>query len=100
MTDIIQSLNLEIKFDINPFKKSTLIITSGDIKLINKLEDNNSFPFIVSEEDMKKINDPKNWPFAPNFEMKFTKGDTLTLPNKFNVTEFIFNAKIKYRVDF
>jgi hypothetical protein len=100
MTDIIQSLNLEIKFDKNPFKKSTLIITSKGIELENKLKDDNSFPFIVSEEDMKKINSPGNWPFTPNFKMKFSKDDILKLPSEFSVTEFIFNAKIKYRVDF
>jgi len=100
MTDIIQSLNLEIKFDINPFKNSTLIITSTGIELTNQLKNDNSFPFVVSEEDMKKINSPDNWPFTPNFKMKFSKGDTLKLPREFNVTEFIFNAKIKYRVDF
>jgi len=100
MIDIIQSLNLEIKFDINPFKNSTLIITSKGIELINPLKDDDSFPFIASEEDMKKINSPENWPFTPNFKMKFSQGDILQLPNEFKVTEFIFNANVKYRVDF
>ena len=100
MTEIIQSMNVEIKFDINPFKESTLIAYSKNIEIKNELKNDDSFPFIVSKEDMDKVNDPENFPFTPNFKMKYLKGRILTLPSSFNVTEFIFNAKIKKRVDF
>jgi len=99
MVKIIQSLSLEIKFDDNPFKESTLIVYSKGIEIKNELKEDNSFPFVVSEDNMKKINSPENWPFTPNFKMKYSQGSTLWFPRTFNTTNFIFSAKIKYRVD-
>jgi len=99
MVNIIQSLNLEIKFDENPFHESTLIVDSKGIEIVNELKDDNTFPFIVSENDMKKINAPENWPFTPNFKMKYEQGKVLRFPREFNTTEFIFSAKMKYRMD-
>jgi len=100
MINIIESLNLEIKFDENPFHESTLIIYSKNIEIENELKEDNTFPFIVSKENMDKINLAENWPFTPNFKMKYSQGRILQFTRKFNATEFIFNAKIRYRMDF
>jgi hypothetical protein len=100
MTDIIENLSLEILFDNNPFKGSDLIVWSGDnIEIINSLNDN-SFPLVISEENMKKINSSENWPFTPNFKMRFPPDSMLRFPKEFNAVEFILKAKIKYRIDF
>jgi hypothetical protein len=106
IADIIESLSMEIVFDKSPFNKgSDLIVWSGVegrsnyIKMTNNLN-NNSFPFVISEEDMKKINDPEKYPFTPNFKIKFPSESILRFPKEFNAVEFILKAKIKYRVDF
>jgi hypothetical protein len=95
--NIIQSLSLIIVFDKDPFKNSELIIWSGNIEIITPLTDN-SFPFVISEENMKEINNMDNWPFTPNFKMKFSPGAILQFPREFNATEFTFEAKIKYKI--
>jgi hypothetical protein len=104
MTDIIQSLSMEILLNANPFKGSELVIWSGDEDNINYIEltnilTKNAFPFIISDTDMEKINDPEKWPFTPNFKMRFSKPTTLRFPQEFNTTEFIFEAKIIYKMD-
>jgi hypothetical protein len=99
MTDIVESLSLKIMLKESPFKKGEkLIITSGNIVIINELDDV-SFPFIIKEADMKKINDPLNFPFKPNFKLTFSKGDTLNFSKDFKATDIIFTAKIKYKID-
>jgi hypothetical protein len=102
MTDIIESLSLKIVLDNNnpnPFLNSELVVWSGDnIEIINHIT-SNSLLFAISEENMTKINDPENWPFTPNFKIRFSSGDILQFPREFFATDFIFNAKIKYRMD-
>jgi hypothetical protein len=99
LTDNIENMSLEIVFDKNPFKGSELVVWSGgNIEIRNQLT-NNSLSFTISENDMNKINDPSNWPFTPNFKMEFPGGATLSFPRQFNAVEFIFKAKIKYRMD-
>ncbi|GBU29663.1 hypothetical protein R84B8_03236 [Treponema sp. R8-4-B8] len=103
ITDIIKSLSLEIQFSQNPFSGAELVVTSqtagGDkIEIRNVLTDT-SFPFAISEEDMKKINLAKNIPFTPNFKLSFPGGKTIKFPKEFNATRVIFSAKIKYRID-
>jgi len=104
IADIIESLKLEMKFTANPFSGADLIVWSkpegsDGIEIVNTLTDD-SIPFIISEDDMQKINAPENWPFTPNFKLRFHDGDTLKFPREFNATEVIFSAKIKYRLDF
>jgi len=98
MTDAIESLSLEIVFDSNPFQGSKLIVSSKNIEIENSLT-NNSLPFVISEENMRKINAPENFPFTPHFKMRFSSGAVLHFPRRFNAVEFIFKAKIKYKMD-
>jgi len=105
MTDIVESLSLEIVINKDIFKGADLIVWSkkndgGEgIVITNKITDH-SLPFIIKEADMKKINNPVNWPFAPNFKLRFPlAGDTISFPKEFNATNIIFTAKIKYKMD-
>jgi len=98
MTDIIESLRLDIKFDKNVFDDSTLTVSSKGIDIVNTLT-NKTLTFEISEDTMTKINDPANWPFTPTFNLGFTNGSGLSLPKEFNITELIFTAKINYNID-
>jgi len=99
MTDIVESLNLEIKFDKPIFDGSTLTVSSKGVDIVNTLT-NQSLVLQITEDDMAKINDSANWPFAPTFSLGFAKDSTLSLPKDFNITELKFSAKIKYKIDF
>ena len=103
MTDIIKSLKLEIQFNENPFKGSKLIVWSRGIEIENPLN-GNSFVFEISEKNMQKINDKENYPFAPNFKLRFPSPSAdpklrLRFPRVFNATKVIFDAKIYKKVD-
>jgi hypothetical protein len=98
-TDIIQSLSVNIKFQDNPFAGGVLIISSGSIEIRNQIT-SDILSFAVTEEDMKKINNPANWPFTPQPIMHFAKNAVVSFPRVFNITEFGFEAKIRYRIDF
>jgi hypothetical protein len=103
MADIIENMYLEIKLDQNPFLGSDLVVWSennNDVIIITNPLTTNSLSFTISDNDMKKINEPENWPFTPNFKMVFPMGAELSFPREFNALEFIFNAKILYRMDF
>ncbi len=56
--------------------------------------------FTLTEDNMKEINNPDNWPFVPDIKIGFTKGEILTFPREFNAIEFAFKAKVRYRKDF
>jgi len=98
ITDSIESLSLTIKLDNNPFGNAKLVVFSRGIEIENQLTDD-SLPFIISEDDMSRINSPECFPFTPNFKLKFSPGGTLNFPRNFNATEFTFTAKLKYRID-
>jgi hypothetical protein len=98
-TDIIQSLSVNIKFQNNPFDGGVLIISSGSIEIKNQIT-RDILSFTVTEEDMKKINNPANWPFTPQPRMHFAKDAEVSFPRVFSITEFAFKAKIRYRIDF
>jgi len=98
IADIIESLTVNIKFKINPFLGADLIILGNGIEVHNRIT-NNTVSFNLSEENMEVINDPVNWPFAPELKINFPENGTLRFPRIFNVTEFSFQAKMRYRID-
>jgi len=98
MTDIIESLKLEINFDNNPFQNTKLIVSSKGINIENPFI-NKSFTLDLSKENITKINSPENYPFTPEFKLRFNNGSVLKLPKEFNITDLIFTANIKYRMD-
>jgi len=96
--DIIQSLSVNIKFQNNPFNGGNLIIESKGVVIENPIS--NTLSFNVTEENMKKINNPANWPFTPQPKMHFAKDAEISFPRIFNITELGIQAKIRYRIDF
>jgi len=105
ISDYVESLELSVKLNQNPFIGKKLIIWSGEdfanrnIEISNILK-GNAFSFPIDEEDMEKINMPENHPFTPNFKIIYEDGDILTIPWEFRSTEFVFKAKVKYRLEF
>jgi len=97
--DIIESLSVDIKFQKNPFVGAELIVFSKGVTIKNPVS-SNTLSFKVKEEHMEQINDPANYPFTPNIKISFKKDDKLIFPRVFNVVEFGFKAKIRYRIDF
>jgi len=99
-SEIIESLNMTIKFDINPFIGEDLIILIGDTELRREEIKTNSLNILFDEENLSAINDPENWqPFIPVYRVAFNYGDTLRISKLFNTTELIIIAKIRYRMD-
>jgi hypothetical protein len=99
MADVIEILRLDIKLDYSPFQGSDLIVyTEKGIELKNKLTDN-YLSCAISKKNMEKINNPDYFPFIPNFKMLFSPGATLSFPQEFNAVEFMFRAKINYKLD-
>jgi len=123
--DIIESLSVDVNFKKHPFKDAELIIWNykefdEEGNLINSSVDekwesihsnkgviirspigkDDALSFTVAEDKMKEINNPDNWPFAPDIIIGFNKNDTLSFKKDFNASEFAFKAKVHYRKDF
>jgi len=98
LLDIVESMTVSIKFDSSIFKDSDLIVESKGIEVHNPVT-NNTLSFSLTEDDMKSINDPDNFPFAPKLKIKFDPGKVLGFPRTLNATEFGVKAKIRYRID-
>jgi len=97
---IIESLSVDVKFQNNPFKGADLIISSKGVDIHNPIGNNDTLSFTITDDNMKKINDPENWPFIPNIKIGFAPGEKLAFPKEFNAIEFAFKAKVRYRKDF
>jgi len=98
ITDIVESLKMDINFDKNPFQNTKIIISSKGINIEIPFT-NESFTFDLSKENITKINSPENYPFMPEIKLSFNNGSVLRLPKEFNITDLIFTANIKYRMD-
>jgi len=103
--EFIDSLELSIILNQNPFEDRNLIIWSGSnyeertIEIHNIFK-GNAFSFAIDEETMTKINNPDNHPFVPNFRIEYETGEDLAIPWEIKSTEFVFKAKINYRKEF
>ena len=105
--DYIESLELSIMLNQNPFEHRNLIIWSGpdsdyknrNIEIHNMLK-GKAFSFPIDEERMAEINNPDKYPFVPNFRIEYEPGEELKIPWEIKSTEFVFKAKIKYRTEF
>jgi len=98
IADIIESISVDVTFENNPFNGAELVISSKGVTIQNPIND--TLSFTITEDNMKKINEPANWPFIPDIKIGFKQGDTLSFPKKFNAIEFAFKAKVRYRKDF
>jgi len=107
--DYVESLELSINLKQNAFKGRELIIWSQhglkipdldkDIVIRHTLK-GNAFVIPISSDTMEKINDPANYPFNPQFLFKYEENEELIIPREFISSEFVFKAKVKYRMEF
>jgi len=107
--DYIESLELSINLKENAFKGRELIIWSGPPEsdysdpgniVIKHVLEGNAFVIPFDSETMGLINDPDNWPFSPKFLFEYEKDEELIIPREFVSTEFVFKAKVHYRMKF
>lgn len=99
-TDMIQSLNLIIEMNDNPFEGAVLIVRStGDLEIRNTLK-GSAMNFIVNEENMAKINQSEYFPFAPKFTIHLNSGSVLELPQNFKINTICFDAMLDYTYNF
>jgi hypothetical protein len=105
ITDILDSINLVIQLNRNTFNGATLIVESPNVedpdeplKIRNELK-GNDFNFLLSEEDMKKLNSSIYFPFRPKFVISFPANGKLQIPREFKATSLYFKAKFHYTVD-
>ena len=109
ISDFIESLELSINLKENAFKGRELIIWSGPKEsnysdpgniVIKHVLEGNAFVIPFDRETMGLINDPDNWPFSPKFLFEYEKDEELIIPREFVSTEFVFKAKVHYRMKF
>ncbi|WP_461246482.1 hypothetical protein [Treponema sp. R6D11] len=98
-TDFIESLSVGVKFKNSPFNGADLVISSKGIDIHNGIE-NDTLSFTLTEENMKAINEPENYPFVPKIKIDFPPHAELKFSRLFYAVEFSFQAKIRYRKDF
>jgi len=99
IANVIESLSVDVKFNDNIFMGKDLVISSKGVDIHNLIE-SDWLSFTLTEDNMKEINEPENWPFIPDIKIGFTKGNKLVFPKEFNAIEFAFKAKLRYRKDF
>jgi len=97
-TEIIQSMELTIKLNHDLFEGAKLNIKSKDITISTDELQGQYLGFIIDEENMKKINDPDNFPFNPKFSFNFKKGGMFIVPWELSTEEFSLKAKINHTV--
>jgi len=100
IADVIESISVDVKFHNNPFMGADLIIDSDGVNIPPNRITGDTLSFTLTDDNMKEINDPDNWPFIPNIQIGYAEGETLTFPRIFNAVEFAFKAKVRYRIDF
>jgi len=97
--DIIQSLELNIELDPNPFGGADLVVKSKDGKINKSTPTTSTVNLVFNEADMKKINDPANIPFEPQISFHFNKNGTLKIPRVLKTKSLRFKAKILLKQD-
>jgi len=98
MSDFIESLELNFRFNYPVFSGANLIVTSQNITIVNKAT-GNSLGFSIDEATMADINKPENYPFIPKLKIEIDPGRTLVFPNGLKAKELAFKAKIRHRID-
>ena len=96
LLDIIQSLELTIKLSHNLFNGAKLNIKSKGVTISTDELHDQYIRFNIDEENMKKINEPENYPFNPKFSFNFKKDGRINVPWELNVEEFSLNARIHH----
>jgi hypothetical protein len=97
-TEIIQSAELKIKLSHNLFNGAKLNIASKDILISTDEIEGQYLGFKIDEENMKKINEPDNFPFNPKFSFNFKKGGRVNVPWELSTEEFSLKARIHHTI--
>jgi hypothetical protein len=97
-TEIIQSAELTIKLNHNLFEGAKLNIKSKDVIISTDELQGQYLGFKIDEENMKKINEPDNFPFNPKFSFNFKKGGKVNVPWELNTEEFSLKARIHHTI--
>jgi len=107
ISDYVESLELSINLKQNAFKGRELIVWSGTGNyfdpgniVIKHVLTGNAFVIPIDSETMELINDPANHPFSPKFLFEYKTDEELKIPREFVSTEFVFKAKLSYRIEF
>jgi len=96
ISEFVEDLSLDIKFNRIPFNNATLFVKSKGVEINSDFSGNSLF-FEISETRMNDINN--NWPFVPEISLQFAPGGKLSIPREFKATEFAFKAKLDYRME-
>jgi len=108
LDNLVETLELAISFSDNPFLNRTLLVQSGSVEYENvinfppQLLTGKTFGMILDENIMAEINNPAKFPFAPRFRIEYKPGEGLDILQNFkeiHSNEFLFKAKINYRMD-
>jgi hypothetical protein len=97
-TEIIQSMELTIKLNHDLFDGAKLNINSKDITISTDELKGQYLGFKIDEENMKKINEPDNFPFNPKFSFNFKKGGRFNVPWELNTEEFSLKARLHHTI--
>ena len=106
LTQIIKNMNLIIEMNRNPFEGATLVVSStGNLEIVNGIS-GNSMNFMITEENMEKLNSVDYFPFVPKFTLNFAQynrstdtGGKLSFPRDFRLTTICLEAEIIYIYD-
>jgi len=96
----IQNLELAIKLNHNLFNGAKLNIKSKGVAISADEITDQSLSFNIDEENMKKINEPDNYPFNPKFSFNFKKDGRVIIPWELNAEEFSLKARLYHAVSF
>jgi len=93
----IESLNLAVGMNANPFTEGTLVIRdiNTNYEIPNPMSAN-ALNFSLSQKDVKYINE--NY-FDPEFSIRFRKGAEIKIPKVFRVTTVSMTAKLNYTLE-
>jgi len=97
-TEIIQSAELTIKLNHDLFEGAILNIKSKDVTISTDELQGQYLGFKIDEENMKKINEPDNFPFNPKFSFNFKKGGRINVPWELSTEEFSLKARIHHTI--
>ena len=97
-TEIIQNLELTIKLNHDLFNGAKLNIKSKGIAIDADEVKDQYLGFDIDEENMKKVNEPDNYPFNPKFSFNFKKDGRFIVPWELNAEEFSLKARIHHAV--
>jgi len=97
ISEYMESLDLSILMDKNPFKEGTLVMKQdGQLEVKNDLKAD-SLVFDIKKDDMKKIKDLGGG-FNPEIGIVFSKNEHIIFPPQFKINSISFGAKFSFMI--